>query len=664
MASNILQEIRNAVNKGTDIAELQVLIAQNLDELTGMEDQVLQDFYEEMGGPNSDFDAALVQAVAQGEAESGGRLFGDPESTLTEGEPIIGGSKLFKAVSEGLGTSIFGKSFASRVLQSLEGGLVKGAEGAVNPFTFAAQEAAPGLLRGLLGGLSRIIYGPRGGPVARRAVEGTTRRSAIGRSSVRGATRVGGATVGGSIISRGIRDVDFSNVGTGAAGQPLDPQALANTQAAQRGFKVREDVDQELQTAERQIEERGAVEVIGSQIPKNLPDGFNVMIVDHTGQFGTPGKIYIINPSDLGLPFGGGPPGDTAAVGNTVALGGEAEEVFAGVLANNQGAGASQDFNVLQAIFPQGLGDISLQSPLFVPSQTRTTNIPDRVEGGEGITATGPASLSIPQSAEIAQRAFNTHQGKTLLELTALAAQRHGVPINILYGMIAHESDYDVNAVGKAAERGLAQIHPPSFPGITGAQAFNPAFALNFAAEKLRQRFNTYGSWEIAVAAHNSPKAAAHLARTGEFEDAKSAAYVNDILGRANRSGLGNNIWDTGEFGPKTSPSAPEFAPFQTPDPAQSREFIEATYNELLGRKPTEDEYIKGVKRIAALSREAYSSNVRIGSGSEATAVDPGAQFTQEIKGSGEFAFHEDVEQTDDFTDYAASIAQLLQQGV
>ena len=44
--------------------------------------------------------------------------------------------------------------------------------------------------------------------------------------------------------------------------------------------------------------------------------------------------------------------------------------------------------------------------------------------------------------------------------------------------------------------------------------------------------------------------------------------------------------------------------------------------------------------------------------------MDIAAQFQQEIKGTGEFAFHETVGQTNKFTDYAASIARLLQQGV
>jgi len=73
---------------------------------------------------------------------------------------------------------------------------------------------------------------------------------------------------------------------------------------------------------------------------------------------------------------------------------------------------------------------------------------------------------------------------------------------------------------------------------------------------------------------------------------------------------------------------------------------------------------VKGVKRLAQLAREAYSSNIRIAKGSESEEVDVGARFQQEIKAGGEFAFHEETIDTNRFTDYAADIARLLQSGV
>ncbi len=669
MASKILEEIREAVDRGDSIAELQVLLAQNFDALESLGKQEILDFYQEMGGPGSDYDAALIAAVVEGESQTRGGLataaFGDPESKAKIGFPPIGSGKVFKAFFES-GT-IFGKNFASKVLQSLEGGLAGEQKTTLAQLSaqggevggFQALQQTPGLLGSLASGLSRLIYGPRGSPISRIA-GGQGRTGAIAGSTARAGLRVGGSGAGLSIISQGIRGIDFSNIGTAQGGTPLTPEQEALNTGAGQAFREQERDQAEFEKAET----LGRAEVVGNQIPRNLPDGFNVLIVDHTGQFGTPGRIYIVKPSELELPFGGSPPGAVSDVGNTTSLGGDAEVAFAEASAEASGGRIGQDDEFLEVLFPEALGDIGFSENLFIPSRARTTDIPDRVEGGEGITQTGPASVEIKTGAAISSRAFTTFEGRTLLEWASIAAQRHGIPLNLLYGLVSHESDWNRNAVGKAAERGLVQIYPVSWPGITAAQAFNPKFALEWAAEKLRQRFNQYGSWEIAIAAHNSPVAAAHLAKTGEFQDAKSSAYVNDILDKANKSGLGNNIWDVGEFGPGVSPAGPEFAPFQTPDPAQSREFVEATYDELLGRSPTEDEYVLGVKRLASLAREAYGANIRIGQGSESQEVDPGAQFTQEIKGTGEFAFTEDVGETDDFTDFAAGVARLLQQGV
>ncbi len=666
---NLATQLIDLYREGADSDEIRAFMADNRQELLDLPPGTLGD----------------AVSIAEDEGVDLTSLANDFKNHVAKGQILdetallglgIGG----KAIA-GTTAAFGGRTFVSRTLESISGGLGKGTGAGV-----AALEAtAPSLLRSIGTSLNRLLFGSRGGALARTQA-GTSIPRAIGGAGLQAGFRGSLASFGLQVAGGGI---DFSNASSTPGGRTSadftsdQVQTGVNTQASQEDIRKGLGAAQQAgfknvpELLQGQKESEAFKELVGAQIPEDLPTGFNVMIVDHTGQIsGTPGNILIINPKELGLPFGGSGLGEVTDIGNTATVAGDLADVVGGLIAETAGAQESQDFNILSAIFPQGLGDITIQAPVFLPSpdivrEEARAGGTDALPGarnlpeGAALTSTTPgAPTELLQGAQIAPRSFNIYQGNTLLEWTALAAQRHGVPVSLLYGMIAHESDYNPNAVGAAAERGLAQIHPPSFPGITGSQAFNPIFALNFAAQKLRQRFNTYGSWEIAVAAHNSPKAAAHLAKTGEFEDAKSSAYVNDVLGRANRSGLGNNIFDTGEFGPGISAAAPEFAPFQTPDPAQSREFIEATYDQLLGRKPTEDEYIKGVKRLVDLNREAYSSNVRIGKGSEAQAVDPGAAFTQEIKGSGEFAFVEDTEETDDFTDFAASVARLLQQGI
>lgn len=436
-----------------------------------------------------------------------------------------------------------------------------------------------------------------------------------------------------------------------------------------------------------------------------LPDkGFNMMVIDHDGTItGTPGAVAVVSSAELGLSPDPNLQGFIAE--QTLATTGQAlsanDFLSAYLQAGPQAqSAAGSDREVQQVLFPESLGQITVDVPFEVTPTTPTQRLPsgeiisperqrsERIGVPESVTPDQPGLIhtapgmgelpggpvrvapdpqQIPGGAQLAPRIFREHRGRTLLEWAQLAAQRHGVPLNILYGIIDHESNWLPSAVGdNGTSFGLAQIHQPAWPGISKAQSMNPVFALNWTAEKLKARFNSYGRWDAAVAAHNHPAAAQHLARTGKFMTEKSANYVGDVMQRANRSGLADYLFEDPGTIPVTGsgPSGPQVPAFQAPDPAQSREFIRAQYEDLLGREPNEDELSRGVEKIKGLARSAYSANVRNLRGGESEEVDIEAQFTEGIRESGEFEFHEEVGQTNDFTDFAASIARLMQQGI
>ena len=63
---------------------------------------------------------------------------------------------------------------------------------------------------------------------------------------------------------------------------------------------------------------------------------------------------------------------------------------------------------------------------------------------------------------------------------------KYGVSATVMRQVIKCESSFNPNAVGDGgASRGLVQIHRPSWPNITDAQAFDPEFSVRFLAEKL-----------------------------------------------------------------------------------------------------------------------------------------------------------------------------------
>lgn len=68
----------------------------------------------------------------------------------------------------------------------------------------------------------------------------------------------------------------------------------------------------------------------------------------------------------------------------------------------------------------------------------------------------------------------------------ALSAQKYGVSEVVMNKVISCESNYKPNAVGDGGKsHGLVQIHQPSHPYITRAQATDPEFAIDFLARNL-----------------------------------------------------------------------------------------------------------------------------------------------------------------------------------
>lgn len=62
----------------------------------------------------------------------------------------------------------------------------------------------------------------------------------------------------------------------------------------------------------------------------------------------------------------------------------------------------------------------------------------------------------------------------------------YGVSASLMRKIIQCESSFNPNAVGDGGHsRGLVQIHRPSWPNISDAEAFDPEFAINFLASKL-----------------------------------------------------------------------------------------------------------------------------------------------------------------------------------
>ncbi len=108
----------------------------------------------------------------------------------------------------------------------------------------------------------------------------------------------------------------------------------------------------------------------------------------------------------------------------------------------------------------------------------------------------------------------------------------------------------------------------------------------------------------------------------------------------------------------------PEFNPFSAPDVDVSRDFIRGLYADLFGRDPTDEEYGTGQERLTALARQQYNTDIQQARGLPGTDMDINTTFQNELMETGEYAFTQERTGLRSFTDWAANIASLLQQGL
>lgn len=115
------------------------------------------------------------------------------------------------------------------------------------------------------------------------------------------------------------------------------------------------------------------------------------------------------------------------------------------------------------------------------------------------------------------------------LAVARSAAQRHGIPVDLFLRLVDQESRWNPGAISVKGAVGLAQLMPDTAQQL-GVDPTNPDANLDGGARYLRQQFDRFGSWRLALAAYNAgPEAVeAH----GDIPPyAETQSYVRAILG-------------------------------------------------------------------------------------------------------------------------------------
>lgn len=130
---------------------------------------------------------------------------------------------------------------------------------------------------------------------------------------------------------------------------------------------------------------------------------------------------------------------------------------------------------------------------------------------------TKPPDLKVPKAppkkAKTSQ-AFNTFINKhkwmrPYAQLIATAARQNGIDALFLAALLNMESGGTANPKdhisGGGPVVGMAQIHLPSHPNVTAAQARDPKFAIKWAAQYVKKGYDKYGNYHDVYTKHYNP---------------------------------------------------------------------------------------------------------------------------------------------------------------
>ncbi|WP_312531002.1 lytic transglycosylase domain-containing protein [Paracoccus sp. (in: a-proteobacteria)] len=109
-------------------------------------------------------------------------------------------------------------------------------------------------------------------------------------------------------------------------------------------------------------------------------------------------------------------------------------------------------------------------------------------------------------------------------------AKKHGVPEDIFLRLVQQESGWNPNARSHKGAHGLAQLMPGTAAKL-GVDPSDPKQNLEGGARYLRMMYNTFGSWQLALAAYNAgPGAVAKYGGIPPYRETTN--YVRIVHGR------------------------------------------------------------------------------------------------------------------------------------
>ncbi len=137
-----------------------------------------------------------------------------------------------------------------------------------------------------------------------------------------------------------------------------------------------------------------------------------------------------------------------------------------------------------------------------------------------------------PRGAVVPSKFGGTFNGKyngPYLAMARAAARRHGVPEELFLKLVQQESGWRASAKSHKGAFGLAQLMPATARKL-GVDPAIPSENLEGGARYLRQQYDRFQSWRLALAAYNAgPEAVAKYNGVPPYRETRN--YVKVIWG-------------------------------------------------------------------------------------------------------------------------------------
>ncbi len=127
---------------------------------------------------------------------------------------------------------------------------------------------------------------------------------------------------------------------------------------------------------------------------------------------------------------------------------------------------------------------------------------------------------------------------KTIEEKVVYYAKKYGLPVRIFKELVRAESNFNPKAVSRKGAMGLCQLMPETAKRLGVKDPFDVDENLNGGAKLLKELYQKYRNWKLALAAYNAGEEAVDRYRgVPPYRETKN--YVKRILGRALSEGEG-----------------------------------------------------------------------------------------------------------------------------